>query len=378
MKSSTLRLLLLGGAAVGMTGVAPVQAQAQTASTATAAGTEISNVATVSYTVNGSSQTATSNTAKFTVDRKVDFTVITDQTGPTLVNMGEQKAVTKFKVTNLTNGVQDFLLDPDQTTLSVGILTGTDNFDITGMKAYVDSNNNGVYDPDDDTQTYIDELAPDASVAVFIVGNIPTTNGINEAQVSLHVLAAAGGVSGTKGALLVSTDLNLGNADNVVDIIFADNDSDGDLNLGDIARNGQGRAYSSYAIGNRNVAMTVTKSALVLSDGLDSVNPRSIPGAIVQYCLLVHNGTALTGANGVTLTDIVPDKTTYVPGSISAGLPGGTCVLLGTTEDDDADDATENDGYTASFDAATKTVTANVGTVVGLGSVAVAFKVKID
>lgn len=374
MMSRNVRLLLLGGAAIATTGTA----HAQSASTATAAGTEVSNTATVTYTVNGSSQSTSSNAAKFLVDRKVDFTVITDQSGATQVNLGQSAAVTKFKVTNNTNGIQDFLLDPDQTTLSVGLLTGTDNFDITTMKVYVDSNGNGVYDAGVDTQDYIDELAPDASVSVFIVGNIPNVNGIQEAQVSLHVTAAAGGTSGTKGGQLTATDLNLGNADNIVDIVFADNDSDGALNLGDIARNGQGRAYAAYEIGTRNVALTVTKSALILSDGVNTLNPKALPGATVQYCLLVHNGTALTAANGVALADIMPSNTTYVPGSISAGLPGGTCILVGTTEDDDADDSAETDGYIAAFDSSTKTVSANIGTVAGLGSVAVAFKVTIN
>ncbi|MET0371295.1 MAG: hypothetical protein ABW039_07950 [Sphingobium sp.] len=368
------RIGLLCGAALAATGTA----HAQSASTATSAGTQISNTASVSYTVNGSAQSTNSTTASFVVDRKVDFTVITDQTGATPVNLSQTAAFTKFKVTNTTNGTQDFLLDPDQSTLSVGILTGTDNFDISNMKVYVDSNNNGVYDVGVDTQDYIDELAPDQSVAVFIVGNVPSTNGIQEAQVSLHVIAAAGGQSGTKGNLLVATDLNLGNADNVVDIVFADNDSDGALNLGDIAHNGQGRAYAAYEIGNRNVALTVTKSALILSDGVNLLNPKALPGATVQYCLLVHNGTLLTGANEVALTDILPTTTTYVPGSISVGLPGGTCVLLGSTEDDDSSDSAETDGYTASFDSTTNTVAANVGTVGGLGSVAVAFKVTIN
>ena len=371
MMSRSLSLLLSSAAAVA-TGTAHAQ------STATVAGTEVSNTATVTYTVNGTPQTTTSNTAKFVVDRKVDFTVITDQTGSTQVNLSQTNAVTKFKVTNHTNGTQDFWLDPDQTTLSVGILTGTDDFDISSMKVFVDSNGNGVYDAGVDTQTYIDELAPEASVAVFIVGNIPSTVGIHEAQVSLHVLAAAGGGTGSKGALLIPTDLNLGNADSTLDIVFADDDSDGTLNLGDIARNGQGRAYASYFIGTQNVALTITKSALVLSDGVNTLNPKALPGATVQYCLLVNNGTALTGADGVVLTDVVPANTSYVPGSISIGLPGGTCVLVGTTEDDDANDSGEVDGYTANFNSGTNTVTANVGTVSGLGSVAVAFKVTIN
>ncbi|MGJ3629416.1 hypothetical protein AB5I41_25880 [Sphingomonas sp. MMS24-JH45] len=93
-------------------------------------------------------------------------------------------------------------------------------------------------------------------------------------MIQLHVTVAAGGASGTKAE--VPTPLNLANADNTVDVVFADNDSDG-LYPGDIARNGQGRAYSGYQIGTRNVALTVAKSAKILSDPVNLLaNPKSI------------------------------------------------------------------------------------------------------
>lgn len=362
MSVNRVQLVLLSTVA---TVAAAGSAQAQTATTA---GTSISNTASVSYTVNGSPQTTNSSTATFVVDRKVNFTVAPDQTGYTQVNLGQTAVVTRFKVTNTTNSVQDFILDPDQSTLSVGIITGTDNFDVTGLKAYVDSNGNGIYDAQVDTREYIDELAPDGSVNVFIVGNVPTTPvSIQQAQVSLHVIAAAGGASNSRGAALVSTDLNLGNADNFVDIVFADDDSDGTLSLGDLARNGEGRAYLAYEIGNRNVALTVTKSALVLSDGLNLVNPKSIPGATVEYCLLVNNGTLLTAANNVVLTDVIPTGTTYVPNSVNVGLPGGTCTLAGAPQDD-----------ATVYNASTRTITVNVGTVGGLLSTALSFQVTIN
>ncbi|WP_241491833.1 hypothetical protein [Sphingomonas endophytica] len=371
--------MLLAGVAANVSGAGIALAQTA-ASAQTAAGTRIDNVASVTYTVNGTSQTTQSTTASFVVDRKVNFTVVTAQTGPTQVNLGEQNVFTTFRVTNLTNGTQDFLLDPDQLNLSLGLFPGSDNFDVTGLRAYVDSNNNGRYDPGVDTMTYIDELAPDASATVFVVGNVPDQAGAQYAYNSLHVIAAAGGQSGTQGARLVSTDLNLDGADGTVDIVFADDDSDGAL-LGDIARNGEGRAYSGWHVAVNNVALSVAKSARVISDGLGSPNPKAIPGAIVEYCLLVRNATLTTAANGVALRDAIPARTTYVPGSISIGTPGAlgvTCVVNGSTEDDDADDAGETDGVTASFDGVTKAVTANVGTVSGGGSVAAAFRVKID
>lgn len=362
LRNRVRTLLLSGSAAVASIGTA----QAQTAAQNTTAGTSISNTASVTYTVNGTAQTTNSTTATFVVDRKVNFSVVTDQPGKTQVNLGDTQVYTKFKVTNTTNGIQDFLLDPDQSSIANGLVTGIDDFDVLNIKAYVDSNNNGVYDPGVDTATFIDELAPDASVAVFIVGNVPASGTISQANVDLHVIVAAGGQSGTQGSALIPTDLNLANADATVDIVFADDDNDGLLGV-DIARNGQGRAYASYEIGTRNVALTVTKSALVLADGVSLINPKSLPGATVQYCLLVRNATLSTAANGVQLNDTIPANTTYVAGSITTGAPGGTCVLLGTP----VDDAT-------GFNSTTKNVNVNVGTVGGGGTVAVAFRVTIN
>jgi len=69
-----------------------------------------------------------------------------------------------------------------------------------------------------------------------------------------------------------------------------------------------------------------------------------------------------------------------VPGSISIGTPGalGVCNVNGSTEDDDDNDGTETDGYTAAFDGLAKKVTVNLASVGGGGSVAASFKVKID
>ncbi|WP_375396918.1 hypothetical protein [uncultured Sphingomonas sp.] len=360
MIGNRVRLLLLSGtAAVASIGTA----HAQTAGTT--AGTTINNTAAVSYTVNGTPQTTNSTTASFVVDRKVNFTVIRDQPGNTQVNLGQTGAVMAFKVTNTTNGTQDFLLDPDQATIATGLIPGTDNFDMLNLRAYVDANGNGVYDPGVDTAQFVDELAPNASVEVFLVGNVPTTASATQANVSLHVTVAAGGQAGTQGAALVPTDLNLGNADNVVDVVFADDDDD---NIGaDVARNGQGRAYGAFEVATHNVALTVTKTALVLSDGVNTINPKALPGAVVQYCLLANNATLLTPATGVTLTDVIPANTTYVAGSIAIGLPGGTCTLAGAPQDD-----------ATSFNAATKTVTATIGTLAGGASTAVSFRVTIN
>ena len=374
MSRTGLRRLLLAGSAA-VIAVGPVAAQ--TTPAGTTAGTIVNNVAQASYTVNGAAQTASSNTASFVVDRKVNLTVTTAQAANTQVNIGQTGAVTTFTVTNNTNGTQDFLLDPDQNFGTV-VFTGTDDFDMSNLRAYVDANGNGIYDPGVDTATFIDELAPDATATVFLVGDVPNTSPgtTNLAIVSLHATVAAGGAAGTQGAALIPTDLNLINQLAQVDVVFADNDSDG---IGpDIARNGQGRAYAAYEVAVRNVALTITKSALVLSDGVNALNPKAIPGAVVQYCLTAANATLLTPATNLNLTDVIPANTTYVPGSLTVGGigGGGVCLVNGFPQNDDGSNTTGP--YRGSYNAGTRTVTATIPTLLGGTSVAASFRVTIN
>ena len=364
------RPLLLAGVAT-LAVAAPAYAQ----TTGTAAGTVVTNTAQASYTVNGTAQTTASNAATFVVDRKVNLTVVTNQSGSTQVNLGQTGAVTTFRVTNNTNGIQDFLLNATQT-VPAGILTGTNNFALSNLKIYVDSNGNGVYDPGVDTASYIDELAPDASATVFVVGDVPNQANADRAFVGLDVTVAAGGATGTQGAALIATDLNVVDQANTVDVVFADNDNDGALGY-DVARNGQGWAYAAYQVGVHAVSLSVVKSATVLSDGVNTINPKALPGAVIQYCLTVSNATLLTPASGVTLTDVVPANTTYVPGSISVGGIGaaGTCLVNGQTV---ADDGSTTTPYGGSYNSSTKTVTAIVPTLIGGGSVAASFRVTVN
>lgn len=365
------RLLLTGTAAVATIGGGGA------ALAATQAGTTITNQAQASYTVNGIQQTAQSTVSTFVVDRKVNFTVVSAQAASTKVSVGQIGAVTAFTVTNLTNGAQDFILDPDQMNLSLGVLPGTDNFNVDNMRAFVDGNGNGTYEVDSDRATFIDELLPDTSATVFIVADVPTAQNPDLAFVSLHVIAAAGTTPGTRGNPLLPTDVNIVNQDAEVDIVFADNDSDG-LALGDLERNGQGRAYAAYEIGTRSVALTVAKSSRIVSDGVNLLNPKALPGAIVEYCLTVANATLLTAASSIVLTDVVPANTTYVADSITIGGlgAGGVCVLNGFPQ---RDDGTNTVGpYTGSFNSTTRTVTANIPAVAGGTSLSASFRVVID
>ncbi|MES3153438.1 hypothetical protein [Sphingomonas faeni] len=370
-----IRTLLAGTAAIVSIGTMTGTASAQTPGPAgTAAGTTITNTAQASYTVNGVQQSATSNAATFVVDRKVNLTVTTNQPANTQVAIGQAAAVTTFKVTNNTNGTQDFLLSTSQTPIQ-GLFTG-DNFDVSNIHVYVDSNGNGTYDAGVDVGTYINELAADQSAVVFIVADIPNQQTAALAGITLIAQVAAGGDAAAQGTPLVPS--ILANDDNAVDVVFADNDSDG-LGL-DVANNGQGRASLGYEITTRNVALTVSKSSVVISDPVTGiVLPKAIPGAIVQYCLIVNNATLLVPANNVNLTDTIPTNTTYVPGSITIGGLGlaGACVLNGFTANDDGS-AIPLTTYTGSYNAGTKKVTATIPVLIGGASVAASFRVTVN
>ena len=367
MSRFVLRALLTGTAAAASIGAAHAQS-------GTPAGTTVSNQATATYSVNGTPASVQSNVSTFKVDRKVDLTLVA-QTGTTKVNLGQNAAYLSFTLTNKTNGTQDFILNPSQQIVSLPGLLGTDNFDAGNLTAYVDKNGNGTYEPGTDDQTYVDELPADGSVAVFLVGDIPNQNGAAFASASMQAVVARGGTTGTRGTVLAETLLDVVDDPNAEDVVFADNDSDG-LSAGDLARNGAARAYAQFEIGTRAVDLSILKSSRVISDGVNLVGPKALPGATVEYCLLVRNATLLTPATGVALADTLPAQTTYVDGSLKIG--GATCLLGGEAQDDDADDASDNRIYSGAYNPATRVITANMPTVAGGGQLAATFQVKIN
>src|ERR1700741_2618781 len=139
----------------------------------TAAGSTITNTVSVNYQVGGVAQNAVSASDTFTVDRKINVTVATVGTTTTTVSPGQLAAVTAFTVTNLSNATLDFALTAAQQTGGAGAHSNTDNFDVSNVKIYVDTNGNGSFDAGDTQVTYLDELAADGAKTVFVVADIP-------------------------------------------------------------------------------------------------------------------------------------------------------------------------------------------------------------
>ena len=320
--TSKLKLCIMaGGVSVLALGATPAFA------TGTAAGTAINNFATVGYSVGGVPQNnVTSNTTTFTVDRRIDLSVTEPGNSTFSVTPGQSGAYTTFRVTNLGNATMDFKLTVAQLAGGTAPHTGTDAFDVTGVSLFVDTNGNGTYEVGTDTAiTYLDEIAQDTFRTVFVVANVPlaATNG-QIAALSLTAQAEAGGTGGTEGAVLLNDSGNANTAG--IDNVFADA-----AGTDDAVRDGRSSARDDYTV--TAPVLTVTKQNRIVSDPINgATNPKNIPGATVEYCIIVAN-SGTSAATSVAITDTLPTQTTgdttyglFQGGTVTAGV----CNLDGT------------------------------------------------
>jgi uncharacterized repeat protein (TIGR01451 family) len=277
----------------------------------TASGTTISNQATVDYSVAGVNQTQiTSAAATFVVDSRIDLSVSEVSTNATQTNPGQNNVLTSFRVSNTGNSTQGYQLSVTNEASGATLFGQTDNQEVNNLRIAVDANGNGTYDAGTDTATNINSLITDAdgeSVVVFVLADIPVAATNNQyANVRLQAIAAVPGTNGATPATQTA------GADNpaVVDIVFADT-----------ARDATESAADQYWI--RSAALTITKTAAVISDPFNGTGTarKAIPGAVIEYTIVVTNNSTTTAADAVTVTDAIPANTAFVPGSIT--LNGG-------------------------------------------------------
>lgn len=286
----------------------------------TIAGTTITNTATVNFQVGSIAQTATSASDTLTVDRRINLTVAEVGSATTVVTPGQTSAVTAFTVTNTSNAPLDFALTAVQPVGGVAIHGGTDSFDATNVRIFVDSNSNGQYDPGTDLQvTYLDEVAADASRTVFVVTDIPL--GLANAAVAGVAMTATGreaGAAGSMGAALVQT---TGANTAGMDTVFGDG-----AGATDAERDAAFSGRDDYTV--FTAALSVLKTSTIISDPLNGTsNPKMIPGATIEYCIAVSNAAGGADANTIAITDPLPGQVTYdaaygirLNGTVSAGV----------------------------------------------------------
>lgn len=298
----------------------------------TPAGTSIDNVATATWSGSGGTQSVTSNVVKLRVDELLGVAVASADSGPVPASNGDTGRVLKFQVTNAGNGPEAFALTAQSA-------VGGDDFDPATTGIVVDTNGNGAYDAGVD-DTYITGtndpvIAPDASVTVFVVSNMPAS-AADGARGSLRLAAAAVTGSGTPGTLFAG--LGQGGGDAVVGATTA-----------------RAEAEGTYVLAS--VAVAFVKSALVLDP---FGGARALPGSVITYSL----AATLSGTGTLTnlaLSDTIPAGTTYQPGSLT--LNGAALT-----------DAADTDGGLFASNA----VTVTLATAAAGSAHVVSFKVKIN
>ena len=296
----------------------------------TTAGTTVNNRATVNYSVGGNAQTLIEsspagnsnpgvgsgvNTA-FLVDRRVLFTVAELSGNATIVSPGQNDRVTAFTVTNDTNAPEGFELSASNLSGTV-LFVQTDNFDMTGLRVFVDNpgagGTPGVYDVAFDNATNIDTLAIGASVTVFIVADTPLGTANNSyANVRLRAQAA---VAGTNGATLETPSA----VDNpaAVDVLFGDNGVDGIETADD-----------QYAV--QSASLTIQKTSSIIRDPFNGTgaNRLSVPGAVMEYVVTITN-TGAVPATSVQIQDTLDANLAFKTAEYNAGAADVEIVVAG-------------------------------------------------
>lgn len=254
--------------------------------TGVTAGTMIQNTASATYSTGSDTTTVTSNTVNLRVDELLDVAVATLDTSPRPIGSGT--AILTYRVTNTGNGSESF-------NLTANPAVPGNAFDATVQSIFVDSNGNGVYDPGVDAAVpnggASPAIAPDASLAVFVVVSLP--GGVADNATSQVRLTAAS-VTGTGSPGTVFTGQGAGGGDAVVGTTTA-----------------QANSLDSLVA---SVAAVALSKSFTVADPFGGTQP--VPGAIVTYTIRADvSGSGQV--SGLHVTDIIPVGTTYQPGTLT-------------------------------------------------------------
>ncbi len=256
--TTRIHRVLLGGASLLLVGVCHAFPQP---------GSYISNVASGDYTDEmGNVLLVNSNSVALEVQKTYSLTLLQNQ---------NQYGVIGGTV-NLPHVLTNTGNTTDRYTLSL-VQSSNDNFDLSNVKVYADRDQNGLPDNTEDLLLGSIELNVGQSLAVVIVGNIPTTVAFN--QLSSLDLKAVSQQNATLSAQVTDTIRVVDDA--VISLIKTQSASEGVI--GDLI---------SYTLTYRNTGTATRRVVLqdVLDDSLEYVS-----GSAVWN----QNSTALTDANDI-------------------------------------------------------------------------------
>ena len=293
----------------------------------TAYNVPINNTATLNYQVNSAPQTAIEAKNTFKVDRKVVFNLTQTPSAVTTGIIGSEFVI-EYTLTNTSNAPIRFA--PVATDLDTGAIaysTGTpatDNTDtatteVTTHKVWADLLASPVgFDGTDTNITdglgYV-ELDQDASITLYVV-TTPAVGDNND--IFVHELtvtaqehtdtptnipsAVVGAVITTSAGAWVDT---------LVQTVM-------DASAGGATRTDNGAIQVTSAV------LGITKTAAVVWDPINFlVDPKAIPGAVIEYTITVTN-TGSIQATAVAITDTLPTELDLAPALPAAylALPG--------------------------------------------------------
>lgn len=303
----------------------------QALATGVTAGTLIENTAVASYDDGAGARTINSNTVTVRVDELLDVTLTSLDPGPITTRPGD--AVLTFELTNQGNGPEAFRFTANSA------VAGND-FDVVVRSIAIDSNGNGVYDEGVDQILTAPEttaiLAPDTVLTVFVLVTVPVDAADTEiGNVDLTAEAVTG--SGAPGTVFAGQGVDGGDA-----IVGT---------TGAIAT-----ARGALIVGVANVELI---KSVTLRDPFGGTS--AVPGTIATFTIRAE----VTGSgtiNDLVITDLIPDGTTYAPGTLA--LDG---AALSDAEDGDAGSASDTAG-----------IAVDLGDVVATANRSVTFDVVID
>lgn len=283
----------------------------------TVAGTDIDNLAVVSYEVDtvlqdvvesapgaGNAVPGAGNgtATSFVVDNRVDFSLQQVGTAHTTVTPGQTDAFVEFLLSNDGNSPLDFIMAVSQLNTGDGLVNALDdsNVDMANLRVRV-GNGGGV--PVLTDLAYGDEIAPDTAVTVYVFGDADLLLGLvngDVANIELSATAAAAGAALSPGTPLTDDVLNADTAG--LEVVFAE----GGVALGDgVVTDRDGFEVSS-------AGLTVSKIVSVVSDPFNgTTNPKAIPGAVVEYVITITNGGG-SDADSVSISDTLDTDISFI------------------------------------------------------------------
>jgi uncharacterized repeat protein (TIGR01451 family) len=262
----------------------------------TPAGEVVDNTASVVYEVATVLQAAVpSNTVSFVVDRRVTFTLAPIGAALVPVTPGENDAFVDFLLSNTSNSALDFnLLLVQAGVVTVRGVPDTADMDNAEYAVSADFISGADPDPIQGGGQFVDELPADDAIRIRVWGDaaLALLDGL-VAGLDLSATAAEPGTAAAEGAALVDGT----NVDANIDNVFADAGGDGV----EVATDGFIVAAAD---------LTVAKSFAIIDGDLGSGLP--IPGARIEYTIVITNAAGAATADDIIISDIIDDDLLFL------------------------------------------------------------------